>query len=226
MKAPRAVLFDLDETLLDRSASLSRYASQFLRDFADSLIAQDLIEVRSTIVNADGGGYRPRQDMFQDLLRLLTWRNPGTSPRLQEHWELWFPKSSVAREKACETVVALHASGIRVGIVTNGRARIQQAKIDQLRLEPYLSATVISESVGIRKPDAGIFALALAQVGCKAEEAWFVGDHPVNDVMGATAAGLTAFWIRAFLEWPVHEPPPANQISSLEELAKLAWLRR
>ncbi|HEY3889685.1 MAG TPA: HAD family hydrolase, partial [Caulobacteraceae bacterium] len=50
--------------------------------------------------------------------------------------------------------------------------------------------------VGLRKPDAAIFRHALADLGCDASEAWFVGDHPDLDVRGAHEAGLTAFWVR------------------------------
>jgi putative hydrolase of the HAD superfamily len=54
---------------------------------------------------------------------------------------------------------------------------------------------MISEAVGVKKPDARIFAQALAAVGCRASQAWFVGDHPVNDVLGAAAVGLRPIWL-------------------------------
>jgi hypothetical protein len=47
----------------------------------------------------------------------------------------------------------------------------------------------------VQKPDPRIFAHALAQIGCRASDTWFVGDHPVNDVLGAAAVGLRAIWL-------------------------------
>jgi FMN phosphatase YigB (HAD superfamily) len=37
--------------------------------------------------------------------------------------------------------------------------------------------------------------MALAQLGCEPDRAWFVGDHPEQDIRGAAAAGLTTFWV-------------------------------
>jgi putative hydrolase of the HAD superfamily len=49
---------------------------------------------------------------------------------------------------------------------------------------------VISEEVGVRKPDAKIFELALAGWSIPPASVLFVGDDPVSDIAGATAAGL------------------------------------
>ena len=51
--------------------------------------------------------------------------------------------------------------GVRsIGLVTNGPADVQRAKIDLLELWPHIDFAVISGEIGIEKPDAGIFAEA------------------------------------------------------------------
>lgn len=223
---PQAILFDLDETLIDRTQSIVHYAARLQRDFADDLVPLAVATIAATIVVADERGYRPREALFGDLVQRLPWRTPPEVKRLQTHWETWFPVSSVAREGLEATLTALRAQGIRLGVVTNGAVQRQQPKIAQLQIRPYLSTVVISEAVQIKKPDPRIFARALADVGCVASQAWFVGDHPVNDVLGAAASGLRPVWLTGVHPWPTDHPEPQWQIRSLIELVALVQQER
>jgi len=218
---PQAILFDLDETLVDRTQSIAFYAERFQRDFTDSLASLSTSALIAVILAADGRGYRPRAELWGALVRSLPWQNPPEPSVLQTHWDTWFPLLTVARAGLAETLTALHAQGIRLGIVTNGRVRGQQTKITQLGIRHYLSAVVISEAVQIAKPDPRIFARALAEVGCQPSQAWFVGDHPVNDVLGAAAAGLRSIWLTGVRPWPTGHPAPKWQIGALIELVAL-----
>jgi putative hydrolase of the HAD superfamily len=60
---------------------------------------------------------------------------------------------------------------------------------------PYLSATIISEEVGIRKPDPEIFRICLNQLEIDAKQAIMVGDRLDKDVIGATRIGISGIWI-------------------------------
>ena len=223
---PHAILFDLDETLIDRTQSIVRYAERFQRDFTDDLEPTTVSTIATTVLVADERGYRPREALSADLVQRLPWRTPPEVTRLYTHWETWFPASSVAREGLGETLSALHAQGIRLGVVTNGTVRRQQPKIAQLQIRPYLSTIVVSEAVQIKKPDPRIFAWALAEVGCQASQTWFVGDHPVNDVLGAAASGLRPIWLTGVHPWPTDHPEPQWQIGALIELVAMAQQER
>lgn len=48
-----------------------------------------------------------------------------------------------------------------------------------------------------------------------------VGDHPVNDVQGATEAGLTAIWLRGWQDWPTDDPPAEHVVDRLVEVPPL-----
>jgi putative hydrolase of the HAD superfamily len=218
---PQAILFDLDETLIDRTQSIVDYETHFQRDFADVIAPLPAATIAAAILTADGRGYQPREVVFQALLQTLPWQTAPDIVRLCTHWEQWFPPSAVARAGLEETLTALHAQGIRLGIVTNGTMRRQQAKIEKLRIRPYLSTIVISEAAQVKKPDPRIFAQALAEVGCHASQAWFVGDHPVNDVLGAAAVGLQPIWLTGVHPWPPDHPVPQWQIGTLIELVQM-----
>jgi putative hydrolase of the HAD superfamily len=62
--------------------------------------------------------------------------------------------------------------------------------LDNVRLTKYFDQVVTSASVGIRKPDPGIFRYALMQFKALPEEAVMVGDSEVHDVGGGYVAGL------------------------------------
>ena len=84
-----------------------------------------------------------------------------------------------------------------MGIVSNGGSEMQRSKISALGIQSFFQAIIISSEVGLRKPDPAIFDMALEQLACAADQAWFVGDHPDNDVRGAAAGGLRAFWLKS-----------------------------
>lgn len=64
------------------------------------------------------------------------------------------------------TLENLRLRGFVLGVVTKGRDRIQQPKIDSLGIRSLLSALVISEVIGFEKPDARIFKRSLDELGC------------------------------------------------------------
>jgi putative hydrolase of the HAD superfamily len=104
--------------------------------------------------------------------------------------------------------------------------QFQAPKIAQLAIHHYLSTVVISEAVQVQKPDPRIFTHALAQIGCQASDTWFVGDHPVNDVLGAAAVGLRAIWLTGVCPWPPDRPAAQWQIATLGDIVELVHSER
>ena len=74
----------------------------------------------------------------------------------------------------------------------------------------------LSEAEQLKKPDARLFQRALDRLEVSADEAVFVGDHPLVDIGGAIAAGLRAIWKRD----PFWEPP-AYADAVIDDLAEL-----
>ena len=223
MPRPRAVLMDLDCTLTDRAATVRAFARRFVEHFgADLALEGSAAEdtVASAIVSADDGGHAPRARVF-DSLRRLPWGRPLDRGAVEAFWEDVFPGCTRPAAGLHATLAELHTSGLRLAVVSNGNARAQRRKIDALGIAPYFAAVIISGAVGLRKPDPRIFRLGLRAVGAEAADCWFVGDHPVTDILGARAAGLVAVWVRGGRTWPVGEPPPGQQINGVYELIDL-----
>jgi putative hydrolase of the HAD superfamily len=215
-----AVLFDLDETITDRSASLARYAALFHREFAGYLHPIDVKKIEATFLALDNRGYRPREDVYAGIVDTLSWACAPTKAVVSEHWRMWCPRSAIGRAGLHETLTALTEAGIRVGVVTNGSESSQSVKIEQLGIGHYFSTVVISEVVQCEKPDPRIFQRALEQIGCAAGNTMFVGDHPINDVLGAAAVGLVPVWFEGVHAWPQSHPIPERRIRSLPDIRR------
>jgi putative hydrolase of the HAD superfamily len=214
----KGVLFDLDGTLFDRdSAVRDAFAAQY-RAFQRVLAGIEPERYVARLLELDAHGHADKSTAFGTLVRELG-LDSSLGDDLAEHFREVYPKFGAPFPDALPTLRELRARGIAIALVTNGRTDNQAAKVSRLGLEPFLDATLISESEGLRKPDRRIFERALARIGVAPEHAWHVGDHPMADVAGAHAAGLTAVW-RYVPYWP--EPAcSAFTIHSLRELLPL-----
>jgi putative hydrolase of the HAD superfamily len=84
-----------------------------------------------------------------------------------------------------------------------------------------MESIVISESVGVSKPDVCIFQRGLTELELAPAEVLYVGDHPVNDVLGASAAGLTPVWLKGTYSWPTDHKEPKFQLERIDDLVEL-----
>jgi putative hydrolase of the HAD superfamily len=214
----RAVLFDLDETLLDRAASLAILTEEMLEAFGNSLEGSDLEAAVRVMQKADRGVYRERQEAFGQVLDEVPWDAPPEIEDLIAFWTAMFPKCSVPMKGAFEVLRDLRDREIPIGLITNGGIEFQNAKIDRVDLRDWLDVVIVSEAAGMEKPDPRIFHLALSEMSLEAKDAAFVGDHPVNDVSGAAEVGMTSVWINGREPWPEALAPPDHTIVELGEL--------
>jgi putative hydrolase of the HAD superfamily len=82
----------------------------------------------------------------------------------------------------------------RIGIVSNNLLDEQQEKIRTCGLDRFVDVLVVSEELGVSKPDPAIFRVALDRLACAPEQAVMVGDSWSADIAGARAAGIRAIW--------------------------------
>ena len=131
---PKAILFDLDDTLTDRAQSVARYAERFQRDFTAHLASIGNSNIAAAVLAADVRGYRPHEEVLRDFSQRLPWQTIPEISCLRIHWGTCYARSVVARVGLEATLRALHTQGIRIGIVTNGEVQFQEPKIEQLSM--------------------------------------------------------------------------------------------
>jgi putative hydrolase of the HAD superfamily len=214
----KVVLFDLDGTLFDRDAALRALFAEQHAAFAGELGGVPREGFVERLLELDEHGHADKGTVYGVLVRELGLDAALAERMLDNHRDNYL-RFGAPFADALPTLAALRARGLRLGLVTNGRVDTQSAKVKRLGLEPYLHAVLISEGEGVRKPDRQIFERALARLGAEPAQAWHVGDHPMADVAGAHAAGLTAVW-RYVPYWP----EPATRAFTIFTLAELVPL--
>jgi putative hydrolase of the HAD superfamily len=126
------------------------------------------------------------------------------------------PEAWRADVEAGQTLSALAARGLQVGVCSNFDGRLHGIVAGLEALRPALGRVVVSSEVGWRKPAAAFFTAVVRRAGLAPERVLVVGDDPVNDYAGARAAGL-----RALLLDPKGRHPTAERIGRLADLPAL-----
>lgn len=101
-----------------------------------------------------------------------------------------------------EALDKARAAGYLPFIVTNGVVAQQEGKFAKLGLADHVIGWVISDGVGVRKPDPEIFRIAARQAGRSLAGAWMIGDSAEADIEGAAAAGIDSVWLRRGRVYP------------------------
>ena len=190
----KAVLFDLDGTLLDRASSLISFArQQHQRYKALQLISQE--DYVSAFVALDDNGQVWKDKVYQQLIELYGLSGVTWEFLLQDYVE-GFAIACIGLPNMILMLKALSAKNYRLGVITNGRSPFQEQNIQALGIQPFFSTVLVSEAVGLRKPDPAIFQKALHSMDVRASDAVFIGDSPESDIRGARRAGMKAIWKR------------------------------
>lgn len=108
----------------------------------------------------------------------------------------WNQYHAIEVTPAIRELLAWCAENVRMAIVTNGPSGHQRAKVRALGLEEWFPANrvLVSEDLGVAKPDAEMFLHAAHALDATVDDCVFVGDSPANDVAGANAAGMPVVW--------------------------------
>ncbi|OSX89594.1 HAD family hydrolase [Bacillus cereus] len=189
----RAVIFDLDGTLLDRDGSLKLFIKDQYTRYFNELKHVPEEQYVNRFIELDNKGYVWKDKVYKQLLQehsitSLTWE------QLLEDYINNFQHNCIPFSNMEYVLQELKSSGILLGMITNGFTEFQLLNIHALGIDKYMDIILVSEQEGIKKPQAEIFLRALARLGVSPEESVYVGDHPNNDVIGARDVGMNAIW--------------------------------
>lgn len=210
----RAVLFDLDGTLLDRA----RTAAHFLRDQVERLPLLREVPASAWVSRAielDLGGYAPRDGLF-GALEAEFGLPSGSRDTLLADFRSRFPEVCFPFPRIAETMELLRSRGVSIGMITNGSSVTQRRKIERMGIESEFDVILVSEEEGVSKPSPVIFLRAVEALGAAASNAVYVGDNPDADIVGAHGAGLRAIW-RRNTDWPA----PAETDAVIDDLGEI-----
>lgn len=218
----RAVLFDLDETLFDRTASLRAFLKDQHSRFRDRLGRVDNATWSEHFLVLDKRGMVPKSAVYPRLLSIFD-GDPEAADVLHADYRQQLSNHAVPLAGMADTLSRLRNAGVKLGIITNGETEPQMRNIRALGLNTLVGAILVSQEEGVRKPDKAIFLRAAQRLGVKPDDCLFVGDNPVADVLGAHACGMQTAWLAGRSKWPSELPPrPGVIIGALGEVLPLA----
>jgi putative hydrolase of the HAD superfamily len=206
---PRAVLLDLDDTILDDSSRVDRCWREACAAHARELTGVDqalvLDEIRQTSRWFWGDPERHRSGRLdlnnarREVVRLAFRRLAiGRTALADKIADLYSHQRGIGMEPlpdAIDTVRWLRGSGCRLALLTNGAAEAQRTKIVRFGLAELFDAILVEGELGFGKPDERVYALALEQLAVAPSEAWMVGDNLEWDVASPQRLGLFTIWI-------------------------------
>lgn len=212
----QAVLFDLDNTILDRNRSFGGFVQAFLDTYLKDHPSN--YEFYDRIMELDQDGYKDRRVLFGELLDELPWPSKPQVSELMDYFMAEYVKQAKLMDQAIE-VLRYMRKKYKTGLITNGGTIVQHGKIDQLGIRDEFDVIVVSQDVGVKKPDQKIFEIAISKLGLQPRDCIMIGDHPVNDIEGAAHAGIETIWFRMNQPWHDHiQAKPLRTITHLGEL--------
>ncbi|UCD72783.1 MAG: HAD-IA family hydrolase [Candidatus Bathyarchaeota archaeon] len=227
-----AVLFDLDDTLIDsvRGKSIAeKIIADILASYIHNLgiaVDKEILLCELLLIDQMMNRRRlyDRSIWWQSLVGRLNLK--VALPRhlviemTKAYWS-YFGTYSLPFPDTAITLDSLLMRGYRLGMVTDtdGTPGVKMHRISQLSFKRAFSTIVIAGEDTVKtKPSVFPFKLAASRLGLSCAECVFVGDKPFTDIRGAKKAGMKSILIRRGI-WESEEQPDFT-VSSLSELCR------
>lgn len=204
-----AVCLDLDDTLVDArgswhagfaeaTAPLRERASAFRTLGSTEEVYEQHLRPRIIAAQRAAGSSEWSNDFARAGFHQLLGETAGLASReadayFEAYLDAW-PRHLRLFDDVLPALETLRASH-RLALISNGLGRDQRLKLDVLGLDDYFEVCVISEEIGVTKPEPGIFAHTLDALGVSSDVALHAGDNPHHDVAGARAHGMHGVWV-------------------------------
>lgn len=224
-----AVVFDLDGTLVSEEDGVQQataMVAQALRERGHPVLDARLEEARTTVVReamaANRGNWPPWLSREEWLRRAFARVDvpEALAPDMAAVYLQGRIDGLALLDHAVELVQAV-AGQARLGMITNGGSSEQRLKITTVGLDRFFPQPLISDEVGVQKPDPAIFEQALTSLEVSASNAVYIGNSFVNDVEGAAAVGMDTIW----LDHHGSGPPPQAATTPTLTTASLRAVR-
>ncbi|MGM9946017.1 MAG: HAD family hydrolase [Lysinibacillus sp.] len=189
----KAVLFDLDGTLLNRDASVQCFIENQYERFIKHLkhIPKEVYVER--FITLDNRGYVWKDKVYTQLTKELNISSVSVGELLDDYVSE-FRQHCIPFEGLRELLDELKSLNLKLGIITNGFGQFQLDNIKALGIEKDFDVISISEWEGIKKPSLEIFERALKKLQVEPATSVFIGDHPMNDIEPPKKVGMISIW--------------------------------
>ncbi|MBN2794684.1 MAG: HAD family hydrolase [Clostridia bacterium] len=215
MRKPKAILFDLGDTIIMQSSGDFLKGTQTLLEYSDRkqdavLIQEYASKLEEEIKNVKEVSH------FENSCRafmkfLYEYHQVNFSISLEE-LEIIFNRVAFKRHLAddfYEYLNYLKSNDIRVAILSNTTfsEKTLRDELSIYDLEDAFEFVISTADYGIRKPDSRIFQLALNKLILEADTVWYIGNSFKYDVIGAHDSGIQPIWFNHEKNKPLKDLP-------------------
>lgn len=216
MQNIKAVIFDVDNTLINRKEAFLRLCDYLIDKYAGDYPYQgSREELVDYLVEIDANGYGGIRNVVMKLGKV--WKLPLSVEELVEERNEVFGKLTIPFPEMHEVLDTLKGK-YKLGVITNGYSRVQREKIQTVGIEDYFDDIIVSGEEEFEKPDPRIFLKSCENLGVKPEEAVYVGDYYPNDIAGAIGAKIRPIWISEAPD--EHEEYDGIRVNRLKDILK------
>jgi len=181
----KAVIFDLDGTLVDSVSDLRAALNRVLADHGRRAVNDDEV----TLMVGDGAAKLVERG-FEVTGEPLP--QADVASVTETYLKIYDGEGAVMTKPfpgVIETLTTLKADGLKLAVCTNKPQGPSENILREFDMDQFFDAVVGGDALPVRKPDAGHVNGVLKMLGVGKEEAIFVGDSP-NDVAAAKNADL------------------------------------
>lgn len=191
----KAVVFDLEGTLLDRTKSRDKFIEEQYERFHDYFVHVQLADFKHKFIELDDDEDNDKPYVYKEIIKQfhidrLRWKD------LFHDFEMHFYRYVFPYYDTLYTLEKLSENDYLLGVIANGKSKIKQFRIYSLGIEHAINYLSTSETVGYRKPHPRIFEDMIDQLDVLPEEIMYVGDDALNDVAPARAMGMVSVWYK------------------------------
>jgi putative hydrolase of the HAD superfamily len=210
---PRAILFDLDDTILSAYRDPDKAWRSVVAEHAALLAPFAEAEVVAAIVAharefwADPADHRhwrlrlheARREIVRGAFARLATPEHSLSDeaasRLADRFTRLREEQMHVFPGACETLDGLRQRGVALALVTNGPSELQRGKIARFDLARHFEHIQIEGEHGFGKPEERAYLHALQALSVTAQQTWMVGDNLEWEVAAPQRLGIRAVWL-------------------------------
>ncbi|OIK13395.1 HAD-IA family hydrolase [Bacillus sp. MUM 13] len=211
------MLFDLDDTLLDRDHAVDNMFLMILEKCYPGVKHSAIMLQKFKEYDKRSYGSNDKTKVLESFFDEFPPKYRLPRNDIQDYWNSNFPNCFSIDQNTANIVNAIRMH-MKIGIITNGASQRQKAKILKTNLTNCFDIIIISEEAGISKPDKRIFELAINRLNVLPEAMLFVGDNLVLDIGGSQNANIKGIWFNPHMKKNDTEIKPYAEIDSLDRL--------
>ncbi len=206
---PKAVLFDLDDTIIAWDAVAEQSWQLVCNRFVSRVTGLKGNELYAAVKEARDWYLSDPERHRYSRLNLKSYRRnavsmaltrlgvnaPALANEIADAYGIERDAAAFVYPGAIDTLKYFRAQKVRLALVTNGTSEGQRKKIERYDLYHFFDSIMIEGEMGVGKPNERFFLATLKSLDVSGSEAWMVGDDIERDIGGAQRIGIRGCWV-------------------------------